>query len=305
MSQTRLVLSGAVAALGSALLVTPAAKAFPAFGVNAEGNCWWCHSDKIATDRMEVYDFVGLIDPQEAPGVPDLGLLKYFSVEQGGSTSLNIRALNGEENYAFQTKGFDDLDVTAFGVLLYTPDPTWDPFQLANGSFYFTDSDGTFDGYDWNTSDPTEVGFDIAVESASNTGYYAATLALSGRDPARLGWYQEEVVYLEVTANPDVIVLDSTDLIRGQQATLAVTNATPNEMVYFAYSLRGLGDTFVPQLGVTMSIRNPTLGGQVRANPSGAAQLRQNIPPGTPARPIWLQAAQTGRISNIIATDIQ
>src|SRR5690606_34964325 len=137
-------------------------------------------------------NFDGLVDPDEPPGVPDRGELKYFTVQAGGVVAPEINANDGEENYAFQIKGFDDPGVTNDAPLIYQPDPDWDAFDTPLSPTYYTLSDDVFDGFDWNTDDPTQAPFMMRVNSATAPGYYLLTLALVGRDPTRLGWIDEE-----------------------------------------------------------------------------------------------------------------
>lgn len=288
--------TGIAAVLG---FTTNTALAYPAFGVSAEANCFFCHGDKFATDRYESFNFDGFVDPQGG-----VGELPFYSVAPGDAATLSFRALDGEEDYAFQLKGVDDADVSNGNALIYLGDGDWDEF-LSDAPTYYTASNSEFEGYHWNTSDPTEVDFDLAVNPATEPGYYLLTMALAGRDPQRLGWYQEQQVYLEVLDDPNRIELTASDLVRGQAAQLIATNAAPNSNVYFVYSSAGYGNTDVPQLGVTLGISSPTLGGSSRSNGAGQASLAVTVPPNAPRINIWIQAAQAGNVSNVVATRIQ
>jgi len=175
---------------------TPA-MAYPDFGRGVDGNCYFCHST-IVSDRMELLDFAGVVDPLERQGVPDQGSLKFYSAPAGGHVGMTINAIDGTENYAFQIIGFDDPDVTNGGTLTYEDDPTWLAYR---GSFrtYFIRADGGFDGYDWGTNDPTQVTYDINVDPSTPPGFYLLEFAFVGRDVQRDGWYHSELFYLEVT----------------------------------------------------------------------------------------------------------
>ena len=93
-------------------------------------------------------------------------------------------------------------------------------------------------------------------------------------------------------------------LVCRSQADLAATGATPNETVYFGYSLVGEGATFVPFLNVTVGLDSPQLGGTDVADGSGNAVLTVNVPNAPDGKDVWMQAAQFGRVSNIVATQI-
>lgn len=100
------------------------------------------------------------------------------------------------------------------------------------------------------------------------------------------------------------LVLSVNQIIRGQPSTLTVSNATANGTVYFAYSVQGLSDLFVPFLDVTVGLRSPTLIGSRTADATGTAVLTMNVPPNAPPIPVWIQAAENRNASNIIAGQI-
>lgn len=91
----------------------------------------------------------------------------------------------------------------------------------------------------------------------------------------------------------------------GQTSTFVVTDATPNQRVYFIYTLTGLGTQTVPQLGVTLGLRRPASAGDAVADGGGRATLSRRIPGSGAGRPVWIQAAQQGAVSNIVAARIQ
>jgi len=100
------------------------------------------------------------------------------------------------------------------------------------------------------------------------------------------------------------LVLGVDQIVRGQPATITVTNAGPNSTVYFAYSVAGLSDLYVPFLDVTIGLRNPTLIGSRTADSTGTAILTMNVPPNAPRVPVWVQAAESRNASNIFAGQI-
>ncbi len=91
----------------------------------------------------------------------------------------------------------------------------------------------------------------------------------------------------------------------GQNAQFQVTDAPPNTQVFFAYSLKGLGDVFVPQLGVRLAIKSPKLLGKKMSNGSGTVTLTKNIPANSAGVNVWLQAAVNGNSTNVEERQIQ
>ena len=194
MSYERFLTAAGLLCLVMFAAVTTSTMAYPDSARSTNGNCASCHDN--VTGRMELLDWAGMVDPVERQGVPDQGSLKFYSVQAGGNVGMTIHAINGASKYAFQITGFDGLDVTNGGTLTYTDDPAWLAYR---GSFetYFCMADGGRNGYDWGTSDPTTVTFDINVDPATPAGYYLLKFALAGTQSNE--WYQQELFYLEVT----------------------------------------------------------------------------------------------------------
>ncbi len=95
-------------------------------------------------------------------------------------------------------------------------------------------------------------------------------------------------------------------LIAGQDATFAGTNLIPNELSYLAYSLGGLGNTYVPQLNITLdlaqAIRVKTM---KSADSTGYAFVNLSIPPQAFDLDIWFQGCQYDLKTNVVATHIE
>lgn len=280
------------------------AMAFPAFGTIAYGECFACHTT-IVEDRAALLNADGLFDPTEREGEPDRGALPYYTVRPGGQISMLIEMVDGTEDYAYQFIGTDRPDVTNGGILAFTEDPEWYRYEDPEAPLYYCQSDNPYNGYDWPSGDPRVVSFNLGVNAATPEGAYLLTLATAGRDTVRDGWYQEFNFYLVVTNASTRLSLTATDIVRGQQATLTAMNGAANQMVYFVYSTSGYGSTNVAPLGVTLDIKNPILLGQARANNNGTAEFRKTVPATAPPVAVYLQAAQAGRKSNAIQSQIE
>ncbi len=99
--------------------------------------------------------------------------------------------------------------------------------------------------------------------------------------------------------------LNSTNLVRGQQATLTADTATPGAYVAFAYSVAGAGSTFVPLAGTTLDLASPILAGVTAADGLGVATLSLTVPNSAPTVNILIQAAEYDRTSNVVQRQIQ
>lgn len=103
-------------------------------------------------------------------------------------------------------------------------------------------------------------------------------------------------VYRVVTS----LRLDANDLTAGQNGILRARGATVNEMVYFAYSISGIGRTPVPPLGVDLALKSPQLAGRAKADANGTATLIRLVPGAAKGKTVWLQAAVDGNTSNVV-----
>ena len=99
--------------------------------------------------------------------------------------------------------------------------------------------------------------------------------------------------------------IDSTPLAAGERATFRINGATPRARLFFVYSLKGIGDTTVPQLNVRLALQNPKLLGQKNADGFGTATLKRDIPANASGLNVWLQGAENGNTSNVIRREIQ
>jgi len=104
-------------------------------------------------------------------------------------------------------------------------------------------------------------------------------------------------VYYDTTAGPTLTV---SDLFAGQPGTFDFTNGTPNDNAYLAYSVVGMGSTFVPFLNVTLDLASPKQAGGVQVtDATGATTWTLPIPPGAAGLTVYLQAVQFGVKSNV------
>ncbi len=103
---------------------------------------------------------------------------------------------------------------------------------------------------------------------------------------------------------PTPFTLTVSPLQAGERATLRIDHATPKGRVYFALSMTGPGDTFVPRLGVTLGLDAPRLIGSALADGTGVASVVGVLPPNLEPRVLWIQAAEAGRTSTVVLTQI-
>ncbi|MBL1216675.1 MAG: hypothetical protein D8M59_04190 [Planctomycetes bacterium] len=99
---------------------------------------------------------------------------------------------------------------------------------------------------------------------------------------------------------PGHYVLEVTDLIGGQAGYFLVTGATPSTKQYLVYSLRGTGDTYVPQLDVTLDLLRPTLGASGNSDAAGEILWSLPVPNAASGRTAWVQACEFQNKTNYV-----
>jgi len=100
-------------------------------------------------------------------------------------------------------------------------------------------------------------------------------------------------------------IIHAGPLVGGEAGLFGAEGATPGGLVFWAYSLSGLGSTFVPQLNVTLDLQNPAEAGRATADGNGNASLTRPIPSQGTGHVVWLQGAEYGNVTNVIDITIQ
>ncbi len=92
----------------------------------------------------------------------------------------------------------------------------------------------------------------------------------------------------------------------GSLVTFSADGFDPGQACYLGYSVTGLGSTFIPQLGISMDIANARYGsGPVVAATDGTATWTELMPVHAAGRTLWLQAAHSGRSTNVLELVVQ
>jgi len=95
-------------------------------------------------------------------------------------------------------------------------------------------------------------------------------------------------------------------LLSGQNATFTSTNLNPNTHTFLAYSLRGLGSTYIAPLNVTLDLDQPAQAGNtIMSNGDGLAEWVLHVPNAGAGRDVWFQACQFELKTNVVETEIE
>ncbi|NOG53912.1 MAG: hypothetical protein HND57_06220 [Planctomycetes bacterium] len=107
--------------------------------------------------------------------------------------------------------------------------------------------------------------------------------------------------------NPETgMYLDSSPLIGGTQARFEVTGAGNAQDTALVYSLAGPGRTPLYGQGITLGLLLPIELISVKtSDATGFVAWNRTIPSKASGRTVWMQAAQAGRVSNVIGRSVQ
>lgn len=134
-----------------------------------------------------------------------------------------------------------------------------------------------------------QVDYDALVAGEVLLGHFFG--GIEAANPGNSAQTHASNLVYAVYATIDKFKLDVSELHVGQVATLSVTRAQPHSRVYFAYSTRGGGPTFLRSIGLSVDLSQPiVLLRQVNSNAQGEASFTMTIPPSTPQVDVWIQA---------------
>jgi len=110
---------------------------------------------------------------------------------------------------------------------------------------------------------------------------------------------------------PTAILTVSPDpLIAGESVTFSITYGNAVEHTYLAYSLTGLGETYIPVLNVTLGLDHPiqVIDGDrswKMTNDEGYAEHVFDVPEEAAGLDVWFQACQFELTTNVVETKVE
>ncbi|MFG0330735.1 MAG: hypothetical protein ACF8PN_12670 [Phycisphaerales bacterium] len=158
--------------------------------------------------------------------------------------------------------------------------------------FIWDERNGIRDLNDITSGIPADFVIDRAIDINENgwiigSGHYGV-------------WSPERaVVLIPVDGDPYELAIDQ--LVANERTIFSLEGATPDTNQYLVYSLRGEGSTPVPPLNVTLDLEQPNLFASGRADHSGRFETTVRVPANGRGRPVWFQAAEMNRVSNVLA----
>jgi subtilisin-like proprotein convertase family protein len=101
-------------------------------------------------------------------------------------------------------------------------------------------------------------------------------------------------------------VLTTGAIVAGANAQIFLAQGLASAPAWLAASKAGLGSTAIPQLGVTLGLASPfLLAGPNATDAAGALTWTVAVPANAAGASFWLQAAQSGLVSNVHAGVVQ
>jgi hypothetical protein len=162
----------------------------------------------------------------------------------------------------------------------------------------------------WIDWDATGLVRAQASGAAQNSGWILRN-AIETTGASRLGYFHSRESQANPFLRPKLVVtlydlgLATTGSVQiGQPLVLNSIDATPGQPVFHFASITGPGLTTVPQVAVPIELDQPFLIGVLRAGAAGTTTLARPIPPYFAGVTLWLQAAQTQSLSNVLQVSV-
>ncbi len=241
-------------------------------------------------------DFVGITDWTGTVAEYTDGLQGFELSDTDGAMEMTTDAF-----------AVDAVDFT-FSVDVFIAETGWEADDLIH--IYVTADDSTvIDILDTTGSDID----DLLIEgewltyTVDLTGFATATASFliecnSGSEEM----YIDNLRLVGSGSSSPTLVVDPMPLIAGASGSFMVTDANPDESSFLAYSLQGLGSTFVPMLNVTLDLGNPQQAGSTKtSDANGDVTWNLPIPPNAAGRDVWFQAVQFELKTNVVATSVE
>lgn len=256
--------------------------------VYRNGSLWACHHVNSTRARVRWYEFSmnGWPTSGQTPTVRQWG-----EIDLGGSIhtyfcSIGVDA-EGNAALTYARSSPDEYISMSRSIRLAS-----DPLNTFRESAISKESLGYSNGGRWGD-------YSATVEDPVDPGYFWGHHEWTSVNTTS-GW-RTWVARYEL---PSRLQLSVSPLFAGQNGTVSVTGGNPNAAVYFLYSLRGEGSTFIPQLNVTVDLDRPQLLGQATTDANGEAALTRPVPGAAQGRLVWVQAAQSEIKSNLVLTQV-
>lgn len=101
-------------------------------------------------------------------------------------------------------------------------------------------------------------------------------------------------------------ILTSGTVTAGAAASFQLAQGVPNAPAWLAVSTTGPGSTVIGPLGVTLGLAAPfPIAGPTATDGAGGLNWSVNVPAGAQGASFWMQAAQSGRVSNVLSGVVQ
>jgi len=222
----------------------------------------------------------------------------------GWNEEAKLLAFDGDSDDRFGYFLSIDDDTSVGGSIVIVVGAPYDEDNGEDsGSAYVFRNDG---GYGWTeeakllSSDGAEqdyFGFSVSIDGDAIVG------GADGDDDN--GDDSGSAYVFKLTQCVPTLSISPDPLIAGQNALFTGTNLNPNAQTYLAYSLRGLGSTYIPPLNVTLYLHLPAQAGNtITSDDNGTAEWVLHIPNAGAGREVWFQACQYELTTNVVETMI-
>ncbi len=229
----------------------------------------------------------------------------YFGVFRNTETGLSAYQAQGEFHVLASTPpqvNGQTINITGYGTTGNGVPREWNQVQkIHTGPFW--QFSGTTIRYRVDTSGGNSGSCVLDESTGLAIGVHTHAGCDSSSNSSNQGTGINHTGWQTALANPRGVCAPFTltvpSLFAGQQATFQAAQASAGQTVYFLYSLQGTGETLLPNMGVTLGILNPKLGGSAVADGNGNVSMTRLIPQMARGATLTLQAIEAGRVSTI------
>jgi len=176
-------------------------------------------------------------------------------------------------------------------------------FELGTGFSTIYPTSGTADDWSYGVAGIVHS----ACTETRDTGRYGFLAPAEEIFPASEEYLAGVIAYATAAVAPPLVYELTVigNARQGERATFKLIGGAPSAKPIVVYSLKGLGSTNVPQLGVTLGVKQPTqLSVPTKADRNGAAEWSMQIPANAPIGPVVFQALKSGSVSNVVEAEI-
>ena len=180
----------------------------------------------------------------------------------------------------------------------------------ANGDDDNENSSASGSAYVFDVSTGNQL-FKLHPSDGAEDDFFGYSVGISG-NTAVIGALDDDdngtdsgSAYIFQQRTTNYLTIEPFPLLAGQDGTFSMVQTLPNEQTWLLYSKKGLGQTFISQLNVTIDLSNPKIAiGPQLTDANGNLQLALSMPTVPHKINVWFQSVQHNNVTNFFRTQL-